>query len=169
MSSGRGSSNAFSGSPSQSYNISKIAEVTYSFKFISIYCTLPIYKLYGGSQLRNPQTLQTCKPIRCKVNNFTCVNLETHTCFVLWITYFLHCNWYLFCTFNFSTLSNLFFFIVIDNCEEKLALWHIVTYDSVEWLFSDYFCLMIWYSTRSCLSYYYFCNEERGVYKPPFF
>ena len=99
------------------------------------------------------------------MNNFTCVNLETPTTFVLWINYFLHCNWYLFCTLN---LNNLFFFTVIENCEEKLALWHIVKYDSIEWLFTDYFCLIIWYSTGSCLSCYYFCNEERGVYKPVF-
>ena len=41
----------------------------------------------------------------CKVNNFICVKLGTHNSFVLWITYFLHCNWYLFCTLN--SLSSL--------------------------------------------------------------
>ena len=58
----------------------------------------------------------------CKVNNFTCVNLGTCTSFVFWINYFLHCNWYLFCALNFFSLYNLFFFIVSDNCKEKLAL-----------------------------------------------
>ena len=96
----------------------------------------------------------------CIGNNFTCVNLGIHTPFLLWITYFLHCNWYLFCTLNFSSLNNLFFFIVIDNCEEKLALWHIAKCDSIEGLFTDYFCLIIWYSTGSCLSCYYFCKKK---------
>ena len=105
----------------------------------------------------------------CKVNNFTCINLGTHTSFLLWINYFLHCNWYLFCTLSYSSLNNLSFSIVIDNWEEKLAQWHIMKYDSIEWLFTDYFCLIIWYPTGSCLSCYYFCNEERGVHKPLFF
>ena len=55
----------------------------------------------------------------------------------LFCTYFV--NWYLFCTLNFSSLNNLFFLIVIDTCEEKLALWYIVKYDSVEWLLTDCF------------------------------
>ena len=76
------------------------------------------------------------------------------TCFVLWL---------------FSCSNNLFFFIVIDTCEEKLALWHVVKYDSIEWLFTDCFCLIIWYSTGSCLSCYCFCKEEIGVYKLLFF
>ena len=114
-------------------------------------------------------TSKTLANPHCKVNKFTYVNLGTHTSFALWKNYFLHCNWYLFCTLNLSSLNNLFFFIVIDNCEEKLALWHIVKYGSIEWLFTNYFCLILWYSTGSCLSCYYFCNEERDVYKPLFF
>ena len=105
----------------------------------------------------------------CIGNNFTCVNLGIHTSFVLWITYFLHFNWYLFCTLNFSSLNNLIFLILINNCEEKLALWYIVKCDSTEGLFTDYFCLIIRYSTESCLSCYYFCKGERGVNKPLFF
>ena len=56
-------------------------------------------------------------------------------------------------------MGNLFSFIVIDICKDKL--------DSIEGLFTD--SLVIWYSTGSCLSCYYFCKEERGVYKPLFF
>ena len=73
------------------------------------------------------------------------------TYFALWIAYFLNFNWYLFCTLNFSSLNNLFFFIVIDNCEEKLALWHIAKHNSTEGFFNDYFCLINWYFTGSCL------------------
>ena len=50
-----------------------------------------------------------------KVKNFTCLNVGTHTSVLLWITCFLHCNWYPFCTLSFSSLNNLFFFIMIDN------------------------------------------------------
>ena len=72
-------------------------------------------------------------------------------------------------THRFCTLNNLIFLILINNCEEKLALWYIVKCDSTEGLFTDYFCLIIWYSTGSCLSCYYFCKGERGVNKPLFF
>ena len=50
---------------------------------------------------------------------------------------------------SFSSLNNLFFIIVIDTFEEKLTLWHIVKYDSIEWWSTDYFCLIIWYYTGS--------------------
>ena len=91
------------------------------------------------------------------------------TYFVPWIAYFLHSNWYLFCTLQFSSLNNLFFFIVIDNCEEYLALWYIVKCDSIEGWFTNYFCLVIWYSAESCLSSYYFCRAEKEVYINPCF
>ena len=52
-----------------------------------------------------------------------------YTSFVIWL---------------FSSLNNLFFIIVIDFFEEKLAPWHLVKYDSIEWLLTDHFCLMIW-------------------------
>ena len=42
-----------SGSPSLSYSISKIKKLTCSFKFIHIYCALPIYTLYDGSRVRH--------------------------------------------------------------------------------------------------------------------
>ena len=76
------------------------------------------------------------------------------TCFVHWLI---------------SSLNNLFFLIVTDNFEEKLELWYIVKYDSIEWLFTDWFCLIIWYSTGSCLSCYSFRNEEIDEYKPLLF
>ena len=82
------------------------------------------------------------------------------------LTYFLHCNRYLFCTSNFSSLIDLYFLDLIDHCEEKLALWYIVKCDPIEWLFIDYFCLIIWYSTRSCLSCCYFCNDIKILFYP---
>ena len=81
---------------------------------------------------------------------------------------FSSCTWYLFCTLNFSSLNNLFFFTVIDKCEEKLALWYIVKCDSIGWLFTDYFCLIIWYSTGSCLSCYYFLRKKEVPINPCF-
>ena len=39
---------------------------------------------------------------------------------------------------------------------------------TLNWLFTDCFSLIIWYSTGSSLSGYYFCKEEIGVYKPLF-
>ena len=46
--------------------------------------------------------------------------------------YFLHCNRYLFWTLNFFLLwLTYIFLVVIDHCEEKLALWYIVNCDSI--------------------------------------
>ena len=56
------------------------------------------------------------------------------TCFVLWLL---------------SSFNNIFFTDVIETCEEKLALWHVVKYESIKCLFTDCFCLIIWYSTGS--------------------
>ena len=56
------------------------------------------------------------------------------TCFVLWLL---------------SSFNNIFFTDVIETCEEKLALWHVVKYESIKWLFTDCFYLIIWYSTGS--------------------
>ena len=56
------------------------------------------------------------------------------TCFVLWLL---------------SSFNNIFFTDVIETCEEKLALSHVVKYESIKWLFTDCFCLIIWYSTGS--------------------
>ena len=53
--------------------------------------------------------------------------------------YFLHCNRYPFWTLIFFFWLTYLFLIVIDHCEEKLALWHIVKCCSVEWLFTDDF------------------------------
>ena len=56
------------------------------------------------------------------------------TCFVCWL---------------FSSLNNLFYNILIDTWKENLAVWHIIKYDSIKWLFTDWFCLIIWCSTGS--------------------
>ena len=55
------------------------------------------------------------KTPHCKVNNFICVKLGTHTSFVLWITYFLHCNWYLFVLWIF-----LLWILVFLHCNWNL-------------------------------------------------
>ena len=78
---------------------------------------------------------------------FFCIVINTYVVlwiFLLWLTYI--------------------FFLEIDHCEEKLALWYIVKCDSIEWLFTDYFCLIIWYSTGPCLSCCYFCNDIRILF-----
>ena len=86
-----------------------------------------------------------------------------NTCFVLWI---------------FLLWLTYIFLIVIDHCEEKLALWYIVKCDSIEWLFTDYFCLIIWYSTEflhlwavaifvMTLGYYFILNCCNFLHKYP--
>lgn len=69
-------------------------------------------------------------------------------------------------------MNDLFYFIVIDI---KLALWNnilkktsLVKYDSVDWLITDSFYLIIWYYAGSCFNCYYFCRKEIGVCKPLF-
>ena len=101
----------------------------------------------------------------CKVSNFTCVKLWRHTSLVLWITYFLHCNWYLFVLWIFLLWITCFSSLYLKTVKKN----YIAKCDSVEGLFIDYFCLIIWYSTWSCLSCYYFCKGKNGVYKPLFF
>lgn len=76
--------------------------------------------------------------------------------------------WNLLCSLKFFSLNNLIFFIIIDTCEEKLVLWYLWKHGSVDWLFTDCFGLIIWYYARSCLTCYYFCQEEMSVYKPCF-
>ena len=105
------------------------------------------------------------KTPHCKVNNFICVKLGTHTSFVLWITYFLHCNWYLFVLWIFLLWITCFSSLYLKTVKKN----YIAKCDSVEGLFIDYFCLIIWYSTWSCLSCYYFSKGKNGVYKPLFF
>ena len=82
----------------------------------------------------------------------SCIVIDT--CFVLW---------------SFSRLYNLFFVIVIDTCEEKLALWHVVKYGLIEWLFIDCFCLIIWHSTGSLTwtSLWVFLNDLDCVFHLP--
>ena len=73
------------------------------------------------------------------------------TCFVLWI---------------FLLWLTYIFLIIIDHCEGKQALWYIVKCDSRDWLFTYYFCLIIWYSTGSCLNCCHFCNDIRILFYP---
>ena len=106
--------------------------------------------------------------------NFKLDQTMKHTPLLYFVlTYFLHCNWYLLCTLKFFFFGWLIFvhcnrylfctlnfspLIEIDHWEEKLALWYIVKCHSIEWLFTDYFCLIIWYATGSCLSCCYFLS-----------
>ena len=74
---------------------------------------------------------------------FSCIVIDSW--FVLWLlsylnnlsffividTYFVH--------WLFSSLNNSFLNIVIDTCKENLALRHIMKFDSIEWLFTDFF------------------------------
>ena len=74
------------------------------------------------------------------------------TCFLL-LYLWIFCFW-----------LTYIFLIVIDHCEENL--WYIVKCDSIPWLFTNSFCLIICYYTGSCLSYCYFCNDIRILFYP---
>ena len=84
-------------------------------------------------------------------------------CTLYWLFFFIVINTYI-VLWIFLLWLTYIYFLEIDHCEEKLALWYIVKCDSIEWLFTDYFCLIIWYSTGSCLSCCYFCNDIRILF-----
>ena len=85
-------------------------------------------------------------------------------CTLYWLIFFIVIDTYV-VLWIFLLWLTYIFFLEIDNCEEKLALWYVKS-DSIEWLFTDYFYLIIWYSTGSCLSCCYFCNDIRILFYP---
>ena len=87
-------------------------------------------------------------------------------CTLYWLIFFIVIDTYV-VLWIFLLWLTYICLIEIDHCEEKLALWYIVKCNSIEWLLIDYFCLIIWYSTGSCLSCCYFCNDIRILFQSP--